>query len=375
MTTQCYFAPELFDGESFRKDVYFSVNKGRIEHVNESQVIDALTLSGLVVPGFIDVQVNGGGGAFFNAEQSTECLEKIVSAHGKFGSTGLMPTLITDRIEVMQQAADATAQAIAAGQSGVLGIHFEGPHLSHPKKGTHSEQFIRPISEEEFTVYGRQDLGIKMVTLAPETVPLSDIERLIALGVKVCIGHSNADYETANAALNVGVDGFTHLFNAMSAFTSREPGVVGAALWDDNSWCGLIVDGHHVHPLSAQLAIRTKQRGKVMLVTDAMPPVGTDDTEFDFFDGRKVIRTGDRLNSTTGELAGSVLDMASAVRNTVNTLNVSLAESLRMASLYPAQYLGLSQKGHLRSGADADFVVLDRRNLLVEQTYIAGQVI
>ncbi|RXF00362.1 N-acetylglucosamine-6-phosphate deacetylase [Pseudoalteromonas sp. PS5] len=375
MTTQCYFAPELFDGESFRKDVYFSVNKGRIEHVNESQMIDALTLSGLVVPGFIDVQVNGGGGAFFNAEQSTECLEKIVSAHGKFGSTGLMPTLITDRIEVMQQAADATAQAIAAGQSGVLGIHFEGPHLSHPKKGTHSEQFIRPISEEEFTVYGRQDLGIKMVTLAPETVPLSDIERLIALGVKVCIGHSNADYETANAALNVGVDGFTHLFNAMSAFTSREPGVVGAALWDDNSWCGLIVDGHHVHPLSAQLAIRTKQRGKVMLVTDAMPPVGTDDTEFDFFDGRKVIRTGDRLNSTTGELAGSVLDMASAVRNTVNTLNVSLAESLRMASLYPAQYLGLSQKGHLRSGADADFVVLDRRNLLVEQTYIAGQVI
>ncbi|GEK10057.1 N-acetylglucosamine-6-phosphate deacetylase [Pseudoalteromonas peptidolytica] len=375
MTTQCYFAPELFDGESFRKDVYFSVNKGRIEHVNESQVIDALTLSGLVVPGFIDVQVNGGGGAFFNAEQSTECLEKIVSAHGKFGSTGLMPTLITDRIEVMQQAADATAQAIAAGQSGVLGIHFEGPHLSHPKKGTHSEQFIRPISEEEFAVYGRQDLGIKMVTLAPETVPFSDIERLIALGVKVCIGHSNADYETANAALNVGVDGFTHLFNAMSAFTSREPGVVGAALWDDNSWCGLIVDGHHVHPLSAQLAIRTKQRGKVMLVTDAMPPVGTDDTEFDFFDGRKVIRTGDRLNSTTGELAGSVLDMASAVRNTVNTLNVSLAESLRMASLYPAQYLGLSQKGHLRSGADADFVVLDRRNLLVEQTYIAGQVI
>lgn len=136
----------------------------------------------------------------------------------------------------------------------------------------------------------------------------------------------------------------------------------------------MIVDGHHVHPLSAQLAIRTKQRGKVMLVTDAMPPVGTDDTEFDFFDDRKVIRTGDRLNSTTGELAGSVLDMASAVRNTVNTLNVSLAESLRMASLYPAQYLGLSQKGHLRSGADADFVVLNS-DLIVKQTYIGGQLL
>ncbi len=374
MTTQCYFAPEFFDGESFRKDVYFEINNGQIGYINESQAINVSKLSGLVAPGFIDVQVNGGGGAFFNAEQSTACLATMVKAHDQFGSTGLMPTLITDKIEVMQQAADATAEAIATNQPGVLGIHFEGPHLSHPKKGTHSEKLIRPISEQEFAVYARQDLGIKMVTLAPETVPLSDIERLISLGVKVCIGHSNADYDTANAALNIGVDGFTHLFNAMSAFTSREPGVVGAALWNDNSWCGLIVDGHHVHPLSAQLAIRTKQRGKMMLVTDAMPPVGTDDTEFDFFDGRKVIRTGDRLNSTTGELAGSVLDMASAVRNTVNTLNVSLAESLRMASLYPAQYLGLSQKGHLRSGADADFVVLNS-DLIVKQTYIGGQLL
>ncbi|PCK30125.1 N-acetylglucosamine-6-phosphate deacetylase [Pseudoalteromonas piscicida] len=372
MTTQCYFAPKLFDGENFKQDVFFTVEAGQIQYITESQAINVEKLSGLVAPGFIDVQVNGGGGAFFNAEQSTACLATMVSAHSQFGSTGLMPTLITDRIEVMQQAAEATAEAIASKQQGVLGIHFEGPHLSHPKKGTHSEKFIRPISEEEFAIYGRQDLGIKMVTLAPETVPLGDIERLLSLGVKVCIGHSNADYDTANAALNAGVDGFTHLFNAMSPFTSREPGVVGAALWHDNSWCGLIVDGHHVHPLSAQLAIRTKQRGKVMLVTDAMPPVGTDDTEFDFFDGRKVIRTGDRLNSTTGELAGSVLDMASAVRNTVNTLNISLAESLRMAALYPAQYLGLSQKGHLRAGADADFVVLDNE-LYVSQTYIGGQ--
>jgi N-acetylglucosamine-6-phosphate deacetylase len=210
-----------------------------------------------------------------------------------------------------------------------------------------------------------------MVTLAPETVPLADIERLISLGVKVSIGHSNADFETANTALKAGADGFTHLFNAMSAFTSREPGVVGAALWDDNSWCGLIVDGHHVHNTSAKLAIRSKQRGKIMLVTDAMPPVGTDDTEFAFFDGRKVIRTGDRLNSTTGELAGSVLDMASAVRNTVDWLDVSLPEALRMASLYPAQYLGLNSKGHLREGADADFVYLDE-NLYAQATYIAG---
>ncbi|CAH9051514.1 N-acetylgalactosamine-6-phosphate deacetylase [Pseudoalteromonas holothuriae] len=372
MTRQLYRAKKLFDGYRFKENSTFSIAQGQISFDTSGESGSVEELNGLVVPGFIDVQVNGGGGAFFNAEQSINCLEKMVRAHGQFGSTVLMPTLITDKVEVMAAAADCVAQALAQNQIGIVGIHFEGPHLSHPKKGTHSEHYIRPISEEEFAIYARQDLGIKMVTLAPETVPIEDIERLVKLGVKVCIGHSNADFDTSIRALQAGVDGFTHLFNAMSAFTSREPGVVGAALWDDNSWCGLIVDGHHVHSTSAKLAIRTKQRGKMMLVTDAMPPVGTDDMEFDFFDGRKVIRTGDRLNSTTGELAGSVLDMASAVRNTVNDLDVSLAESLRMASLYPAHYLNLTRKGHLTEGADADFVVLDD-NYYAKSTYIAGQ--
>ena len=374
MALQVYKAEKLFDGEQFHHDVLFGIESGKLTYETNTNNQDITYLEGLVVPGYIDVQVNGGGGAFYNAEQTIECLQQMVSAHAQFGSTALMPTLITDKVEVMEAAADVMAGAIERNESGVVGIHFEGPHLSHPKKGTHSEQFIRPISEQEFAIYARQDLGIKMVTLAPETVPLKDIERLINLGVKVSIGHSNADFETTTNALNVGVDGFTHLFNAMSAFTSREPGVVGAALWDDNSWCGLIVDGHHVHNASAKLAIRTKQRGKMMLVTDAMPPVGTDDTEFAFFDGRKVIRTGDRLNSTTGELAGSVLDMASAVRNTVNWLDVSLPEALRMASLYPAQYLGLTSKGNLREGADADFVVLDDK-LVAQATYIAGTIV
>ncbi|MEH6395505.1 N-acetylglucosamine-6-phosphate deacetylase [Pseudoalteromonas sp.] len=368
-----YRAARLFTAENFIENALFSVENG-VFKLEDSTTESVVELNGLVAPGFIDVQVNGGGGAFFNAQQSTDCLDRIAKAHGKFGTTALMPTLITDKVEVMQAAADATAKAISEGVPGVLGIHFEGPHLSFPKKGTHSEQFIRPISEQEFAIYARQDLGIKMVTLAPENVSIADVERLVACGVKVSLGHTNADYQTTMAALNAGADGFTHLYNAMSPFTSREPGVVGAALWHDNSWCGLIVDGHHVHPLSAQLAIRTKQRGKIMLVTDAMPPVGTDDMEFDFFDGRKVIRTGDRLNSTTGELAGSVLDMASAVRNTVNTLDVSLSESLRMAALYPAQYLNLKNKGRLLDGFDADFVVLDEQQY-VKATYIAGIVI
>lgn len=373
---QIFHASRLFDGERFLSDVYFQVQDGQFSLLDSKpEQADITALSGLVAPGFIDVQVNGGGGAFFNAEQSPQCLAQIAKAHGQFGSTANMPTLITDDIAVMERAADATAQAIKDKVPGVLGVHFEGPHLSLGKKGTHSEKFIRPISEQEFAIYARDDLGIKMVTLAPENVSVADIKRLVSLGVKVSLGHTNADYATTMAALDAGADGFTHLFNAMSPFTSREPGVVGAALWHDSSWCGLIVDGHHLHPDSAKIALRAKQRGKIMLVTDAMPPVGTDATEFDFFDGRKVYRTGDRLNSSTGELAGSVLDMASAVRNTVNTLDVSLAESLRMASLYPAQYLGINaSKGRLLDGYDADFVVLDDA-LHATHTYIAGTAI
>ena len=368
-----YIAKRFFSGESFFENVCFNVVNGKIDALFCEPSADAVKLDGLVAPGFIDVQVNGGGGAFFNAEQSVECVANIANAHGQFGSTAILPTLITDSLDVMTRAADAMADAIKSNTAGIVGIHFEGPHLSLPKKGTHSEQYIRPLSDDEFAVFERNDLGLKLVTIAPENVSTQDIRRLVAAGVKVSIGHTNADYKTVMAAIEAGADGFTHLFNAMSPFTSREPGVVGAALADTQSWCGLIVDGHHVHPASAKLAIATKTRGKIMLVTDAMPPVGTSDTEFDFFDGRKVIRTGDRLNSTTGELAGSVLDMASAVRNTVNTLDVSLSESLRMASLYPAQYLALDTcKGRLAVGFDADFVVLDN-DLYAVDSYIKGQ--
>lgn len=369
---QCFYTKSLFTGDQFIKNVSFVVKDGQFGEIIEGQVSDAVVLNGTVAPGFIDVQVNGGGGAFYNADRTLNCLDTMARAHGQFGTTAMLPTLITDSVTVMNEAADAMALAIKEKTPGVIGIHFEGPHLSIAKKGTHSEQYIRPISEQEFAIFKRDDLGIKLVTLAPENVSVSDIKRLVELGVKVSIGHTNADFDTVQAALAAGADGFTHLFNAMSPFTSREPGVVGAALSDVHSWCGLIVDGHHVHPASAKLAINTKTPGKMMLVTDAMPPVGTEDTEFDFFDGRKVLRTGDRLNSSTGELAGSVLDMASAVRNSVNTLDVSLSEALKMASLYPAQYLGLStQKGRIADGFDADFVVLDE-HINVIAHYING---
>ncbi|MDO6638712.1 MULTISPECIES: N-acetylglucosamine-6-phosphate deacetylase [unclassified Shewanella] len=377
---QTLIADGFFDGQQFHQDAVISIEDGHIIALDSVSNAKEVRLQGTLVPGFVDVQVNGGGGALFNSAPTLDCIETIGRAHAQFGTTGFLPTLITDKVEVMAQAADAVAEAIKLQSAGVLGIHFEGPHLSVPKKGVHPQSFIRSISDEELAIFSRQDLGIKVVTLAPENVSVEVIKTLIANDVKVCLGHSNADYDTVLAALNAGANGFTHLFNAMSGFGSREPGMVGAALESDAAWCGLIVDGHHVHSATAKVALKAKPQGKIMLVTDAMPPVGLDDdASFELF-GTEVIRQGDRLNAKSGELAGCVLDMVGAVNNTVSMLGLSYEEALRMASLYPAQYLQQAKLGTIAVGQRADLVLLaananDNSRYQVNQTYINGDVV
>ncbi|WP_249554749.1 MULTISPECIES: N-acetylglucosamine-6-phosphate deacetylase [Shewanella] len=368
-------AEQLFDGEAFHRDVPVTIEDGLIASLDTASGAKEIRYPGTLVPGFIDVQVNGGGGALFNSSPTVACIETIGKSHARFGTTGFLPTLITDNVQVMAKAADAVASAVAQKSAGVLGVHFEGPHLSVPKKGVHPQGFIRGITEAELAIFCRQDLGIRVVTLAPENVSPEVIRLLVASGVKVCLGHSNADYDTVVAALAAGATGFTHLYNAMSPLGSREPGVVGAAIESETAWCGLIVDGHHVHPAAARVALRAKPRGKVMLVTDAMPPVGLDDeTSFELF-GTQVLRVGDRLNAVTGELAGCVLDMASAVHNTVNMLGLPLGEALRMASLYPAEFLGIAESvGRLAVGQRADLVLLDNQHQVLAN-YIAGNAV
>ncbi|MDV5245783.1 N-acetylglucosamine-6-phosphate deacetylase [Shewanella xiamenensis] len=368
-------AEQLFDGEAFHRDVPVTIEDGLIASLDTASGAKEIRYPGTLVSGFIDVQVNGGGGALFNSSPTVACIETIGKAHARFGTTGFLPTLITDNVQVMAKAADAVASAVAQKSAGVLGVHFEGPHLSVPKKGVHPQGFIRGITEAELAIFCRQDLGIRVVTLAPENVSPEVIRLLVASGVKVCLGHSNADYDTVVAALAAGATGFTHLYNAMSPLGSREPGVVGAAIESETAWCGLIVDGHHVHPAAARVALRAKPRGKVMLVTDAMPPVGLDDeTSFELF-GTQVLRVGDRLNAVTGELAGCVLDMASAVHNTVNMLGLPLGEALRMASLYPAEFLGIAESvGRLAVGQRADLVLLDNQHQVLAN-YIAGNAV
>ncbi|WP_213996000.1 N-acetylglucosamine-6-phosphate deacetylase [Arsukibacterium sp.] len=358
----------MFDGNNWHRNVQLSWCAGVITDIRPAA---GTVLNGILAPGFIDLQVNGGGGVLFNTAPTLATLNTMVQAHARFGTSAMLATVITDSVALMQQTADVVAQAIAAKLPGIIGLHFEGPHLSVPKKGVHPAEHIRPLSAAELALYQRTDIGIKLITVAPENVTPDQIKQLTAAGMQVWLGHSNADAATVQQALAAGACGFTHLYNAMSPLTSREPGMVGVALTDKDSWCGIILDGLHLHPTAARLALAAKPKGKVVLVTDAMSPVGTDDTEFAFFSG-KVKRDGNKLTNEAGALAGSVLDMASAVRYAIEVLDVEPGEALRMAARYPAEALGCADnRGQLRNGYQADMVLLDAQ-YRVQQNWIAG---
>jgi N-acetylglucosamine-6-phosphate deacetylase len=253
----------------------------------------------------------------------------------------------------------------------VLGIHLEGPFIAPERKGVHDPAKFRIADANDVAMVARRHGGVTLLTLAPERASAAVLQELVANGVIVAAGHTAADYDTTRNALATGVRGFTHLFNAMTPFTSREPGVVGAALEDPASWCGLIVDGHHVHPASLRVAIAAKAREKMMLVTDAMPPVGSDDPTF-VLKGETITVKDGVCQTADGTLAGSALDMATAVRNTINMVGVPFDEAARMASTYPAAFLGLSAThGHIAAGYRADLVVLDENHEVVE-TWIGG---
>lgn len=324
-----------------------------------------------LVPGFVDCQVNGGGGVLFNAAPNVATIRRIAGAHRRFGTTGFLPTLISDDAEVMRAAIDAVAQALREGVPGVLGIHLEGPFLAPERKGVHDAAKFRVPDAGLIELIASLGPGRTLLTVAPERVPPDVIAQLSARGVIVSIGHTAATYAMTRAALDAGARGFTHLFNAMSPLQSREPGVVGAALEDGQSWCGLVLDGEHVHPAAAHIALAAKPRGKVMLVTDAMPPVGSDDKSFELYGERIEVRDG-VLRSATGALAGSCLDMATAVRNAVRLLGLPLDEAVRMASTYPATFLGREHSiGAIAVGKRADLVVLNE-DLTVHQVWIGG---
>lgn len=324
-----------------------------------------------LLPGFIDVQVNGGGGVLFNDDPSVASIREIGSAHRRFGTTGFLPTLISDDLDVVSRAVKAVQDAIEGDVPGVLGIHIEGPFLNAARKGVHDETKLRWLKEDALELLTSLRGGRTLLTLAPERTTPQIIRKLSNAGVIVSAGHTNGTYAEIRTALDHGLTGFTHLFNAMSQLTGREPGAVGAALDDDGSWCGIILDGHHVDPVVLKIAMRSKRRDRFMLVTDAMPTVGAPNKAFNL-QGRPIAVADNMLLDEDGRLAGSDIDMATAVRNAPDMLDVDLAQAARMASLYPAAFLGLDRQfGRIEPGYRADLVLVDA-GVNVLETWIAG---
>jgi N-acetylglucosamine-6-phosphate deacetylase len=323
-----------------------------------------------LVPGFIDTQVNGGGNRLFNDDPSVETIAAIGAAHRRFGTTGFLPTLISDDVDKIAASMDAVRTAADQRVPGALGVHIEGPFLNVARKGIHDASKIRPISTSEIELLSRPIGGKTIVTLAPEKVGANVIRQLAEAGILVCAGHTNASAASVGEALANGLRGFTHLFNAMSQLTAREAGVVGAALSDDSSWCGIIVDGYHVDPMVLKLALRAAPLRRFMLVTDAMPSVGG--AKSFTLNGQTISVSGGKCTNVDGTLAGSDLDMASAVRNAVKLLDLDVADAVAIASANPAAFLALDHElGRIAPGYRANLVLLND-NIEAVETWIDG---
>ena len=369
----------IFDGQDWHDDAALLIEFGQVSAIVRAADVpahaEAIRLDGgIIAPGFIDLQVNGGGGVLLNNAPTVDSIRTICAAHAQFGTTALLPTLITDTVAVNEAAIAAGVAALAQGIPGFIGLHLEGPHLSVARKGTHDPALIRPMDAADLArlVAAKSKIPNLLVTVAAETVTPEQIRALSDAGIIVSLGHSDAGYAEASAAFAAGASMATHLFNAMSQLGNREPGVVGAALFNGHVHTGLIADGIHVHPAAIQLALRAKAGpGHIFLVTDAMSQTGTDLTSLTL-NGREITRADGALRLADGTLAGADLDMIDAVTFMHRDIGLSLDEALRMASLYPAEAMGIAADyGNLAPGAVASFVHLDE-SLTVQSTWIAG---
>lgn len=368
---------QLFDGDALHTRHALLVDgESIVEILSENdlpgEVDKVVDLDGhLLAPGLVDLQVNGGGGVLFNDAPTVDSLQKILAAHRRFGTTAMLPTLISDDASTMERGIAAVSAAMEGDVAGVIGIHLEGPHLNPAFRGVHDAGKIRALDDTAMEILSSLKNGVTLLTVAPETLAAATIERLCSAGLIVFGGHSAATYEETVTALDAGLTGFTHLFNAMSPLTSRAPGMVGAALDDAESFFGIIADGYHVHPATLRIAIAAKTRGRAMLVTDAMPSVGSSIKSFEL-GGQTISADGGRCLTGDGILAGSDIGLIEAVRNASIFGGVDCYEALRMASRYPAHAIGLQDSlGCAMPGYQANLIELDD-SLNVVRNWIAG---
>jgi N-acetylglucosamine-6-phosphate deacetylase len=370
-------ADRIFDGQRWHNDAVLVIDRGLVQRIAprgqspRERPLEMMPPGTMLAPGFIDLQVNGGGGILLNDGPTPDAMRAIARAHRRYGTTSCLPTLISDT-RAKARAAIAAAKSLD-GADGILGVHLEGPFISPARPGIHRADCIVEAANDDLDwLEELSGLGSSMVTLAPECVPAGFVKALAASGIRVSVGHSEATAETLSKAIDDGLSGVTHLFNAMPGLSAREAGIVAVALTDERLTPGIIVDGIHVDPLVARAAFSSRNGGNIALVSDAMPTVGAGQDHFDLM-GRQIQLQHGRLVSENGTLAGAHLDMASAVRNAVNLAGISLDQALRAASFVPARFLGIEhERGTLAAGARADVVALTA-NLDVVTTWISGR--
>ena len=377
-STTAYLSSRVFDGEKIHANTALLVGDGKVaglclkERVPDG--VETVDLGeGILTPGLIDLQVNGGGGLMLGDAETVNDIERICAAHVCLGTTALTPTLITDTPAITRKVVDLGIAAWAKGVKGFHGLHLEGPHLFTGRKGAHDPDLIRPLTSEDMSLYLRaaRELPSLIMTLAPETVPPEQISELSDAGIHVSLGHSGATYRQCRTAVEAGASMVTHLFNAMSPLQHREPGLVGAALDLGSLNVGIIADGVHVDPVAMQVAIKAKTGpGKIFIVTDAMSQTGTDVTSF-FLGGREIFRRNGTLTLADGTLAGADIDLPASLRFLTETLKLPLEAVLAMATSDPADVLG-RPLGHLEKGYPADFVQFSNA-LEVQNVWIAGE--
>jgi N-acetylglucosamine-6-phosphate deacetylase len=369
-------ADRIFDGYRWHNEAMIVIDRGAVRCIapRDDELCDlplqVMPSGTMLAPGFIDLQVNGGGGVLLNDMPTSDAMHAIARAHLRYGTTSCLPTLITDTRE-KGMAAIAAAKMLDAS-SGVLGIHLEGPFINRLRLGIHRADYIRDASNDDLDWLGElSSAGRSLVTLAPECVPSGFIERLVKSGICVSVGHSEATAANLTRAMAEGLRGVTHLFNAMPPMSAREPGIVAMALTDERLTAGIILDGVHVDPLVVRAAFSSKNRRGMALVSDAMPTVGTERDRFELM-GRQIRLQNGCLVSAEGTLAGAHLNLASAVKNAVTLVGIPLDDALRAASLVPARLLGIENRGALVAGTRADIVALTK-SLDVLSTWIAGR--
>ena len=326
---------------------------------------------GILSPGFIDLQVNGGGGKLFNNSPDKESLNTIISAHQYFGTTSIMPTVISDSLNILQKCTDTISNEIDNNHS-LLGIHIEGPFFNVKYRGVHQKQYINTINASYLNLFETLDKFPVMLTLAPECISIKQLKHLNSLGFKILAGHTDANYDQLEEAVKYGLDGFTHLFNAMGQISAREPGVVGSAFDFDETSASIIVDLHHVHPSLINLSFKQKPKGKLFFVSDSMATINHGEPSFELYD-EVVSESNGRIINSEGKLAGSSITQIDAIKNAYQKCSIPLESAISMATLYPAEYLGVSDYiGQLKKGYRADLAHFDS-NFHVQNVWLAGK--